>query len=170
MSIFTEELNRQLHQISTFLQEDIKQILIDDGHRATGELVNSIKNTVSQGSSMFVIEGHMAKQGEYIIRGRKEGAKGIPIDALIKWIQNKNFSSGITSTKGLAFAIQRVIKFGKFDKNGNKIKEGGIKPDDFIGKVFDKNSAYLDSKLNKAVERALNLSLTNLVNNSKQFA
>ena len=95
MSVFTEEINRQLYQISTFLQEDIKQILIDDGHTATGELVNSIKNTVSTGSGVFVIEGHMAKHGEYIIRGRKEGAKGIPIKALIKWISQKNFSSGI---------------------------------------------------------------------------
>lgn len=158
MSIFTEEIERNLHQISIFLQEDIKQILIDDGHRSTGELVDSIKNTVSAGSNMFVIEGHMAKHGEYIIRGRQKGALGVPIKALIKWIENKNFSTGIKSTKGLAFAIQ------------SSIKKKGIKPNDFIGKVFDKNRAIIERKLNKSVENALTLSLTNLVNNAKQFA
>lgn len=157
MSIFTEEINRQLNIISVFLQEDMKQILLDEGFNATGELINSIKNTVSTGSNMFVIEGHMAKHGEYIIRGRKAGLKGIPVDALIKWIQNKNFSNGIKSTRGLAFAIQKSV-----------IKKG-IKPNDFIETTFKKNEAKLDREMNQAVERALDLSLTNLINNSKQF-
>ena len=157
MSIFTQEIERQLYQISTFLQEDIKQILLDKGHNATGELVESIKNTVSRGSDMFTIEGSMAKQGEFVINGRL-GAKGVPIDALVKWIQNKNFSNGISSTRGLAFAIQKSIK------------KKGIKPDDFIGEVFDKNKGLIERKLDEAVGNALTLSLTNLVNNAQQFA
>tara|TARA_R110002167_G_scaffold174781_2_gene373732 strand:+ start:2623 stop:3099 length:477 start_codon:yes stop_codon:yes gene_type:complete len=158
MSIFTQEIERQLYQISTFLQEDIKQILLDKGHNATGELVESIKNTVSRGSDMFTIEGSMAKQGEFVINGRLIGAKGVPIDALVKWIQNKNFSNGISSTRGLAFAIQKSIK------------KKGIKPDDFIGEVFDKNKGLIERKLDEAVGNALTLSLTNLVNNAQQFA
>lgn len=158
MSVFTDEINRQLRIISVFLQEDMKQILLDDGFNATGELINSIENVVSTGSNMFVIEGSMAKHGEYIIRGRKAGLKGIPVEALIKWIQNKNFSTGIKSTRGLAFAIQKSVK------------KKGIKPNDFIEKTFKKNESMLDRKMNEAVENALDLSLTNLINNSKQFA
>jgi len=157
MSIFTQQLEMQLHQVATFLQEDIKRQLIDDGHTATGELVDSIKATVARGSNMYVIEGNMAKQGQFIISGRQKGAKGVPIDALVKWIQNKNFSNGVKETRGIAFAIQ------------SSIKEKGIKADDFIGKVFDKNKGFISDKINNAVKIALDLSLTNLINNAKQF-
>ena len=152
---FNQTLEMNLYQIATFLKADIKQQLIDDGHRATGELVDSINTAVIQGSNMWVIEGSMAKQGEYIIRGRQAGSKGVPIDALVKWIENKNFSDGVSSTRGLAFAIQKSIK------------KKGIKPDDFISKVFEKNRDLIGRKLDEAVYNALDASLTNLVNQAK---
>lgn len=154
----SEELRRQLNVISTFLQEDIKQQLIDDEHNASGELVASIKNVVSEGSDMFVIEGSMAKQGVFVISGREVGAKGVPIDALVKWIENKGFSAGIKGTRGLAFAIQKSIK------------KKGIKPNDFISEVFDKNRNNINQRIEEATRKSLDVALTNLVNNAKQFA
>ena len=154
---FTQQLEMQLYQIATFLKEDIKQQLLDDGHRATGELIESINTVVSKGSDMFVIEGMMGKTGLFIITGRQAGAKGVPIDALVKWIENKGFSDGIRSTRGIAFAIQKSIK------------EKGIKPDDFIGKVFEKDRDLIYQKLQSAAYDALNVSLTNLINNANKF-
>lgn len=158
MSIFTTELELQLHQIAVFLQEDIKRQLIDDGHTATGGLVDSIKATVSRGSDAFVIEGHMAKQGIFVISGRDKGAKGVPIDALVKWIEIKNFSQGITDTRGLAFAIQKSIK------------KKGIKPSDFIGKVFKENETLIEDRIHNAIDKALNVSLDNLITNAKKLS
>lgn len=158
MSTFTQQLERNLNQLAIFLQEDIKRQLIDDGHRATGELVESIKAVVSKGSDMYVIEGSMAKHGLFIISGREKGAKGVPIDALIKWISNKGFTQGIKETKGMAFAIQKTIK------------KKGIKSNDFIGKVFDKNKSHIDAKVNESVRIALDLSIKNLITNAQQFS
>jgi len=157
MSIFARELEMQLHQIATFLQEDVKRQLIDDGHKATGELIDSIKAVVSKGSDMFVIEGSMAKQGVFVISGRKKGLKGIPIDALVRWIQQKGFSNDIKQTRGIAFAIQ------------TSVKKKGIKPNDFIGKVFDTNRKLIEDKINNAIKKALDISITNLVTNAKQI-
>ena len=167
---FTQQLEMQLYQIATFLKEDIKQKLEADGHRATGELIESINTVVSKGSDMFVIEGMMGKTGEYIIKGRAIGEKGVPLKALQDWIDNKNFSSGITDksllkiktegkyagTSPLAYLIQRGIK------------EKGIKPDDFIGKVFEKDRDLIYQKLQSAAYDALNVSLTNLINNANK--
>ena len=166
---FNQTLEMNLYQIATFLKADVKQQLIDDGHRATGELVDSINTAVIQGSNMWVIEGSMAKQGEYIIKGRKIGETGVPLSAIQKWIDNKNFSNGISDksllkiktggkyagTSPLSYLIQRGIK------------EKGIEPDDFIGKVFEKNRDLIGAKLDEAVYNALDASLTNLINNAK---
>lgn len=156
MSIFSDTLTRDLNQISIFLQEDIKQILIDDGHTASGDLVRSIKNVVTQGTNSFTIEGTMFIQGQFIISGRKKGVKGVPIDALIDWIRNKNFVEGIKKTRGIAFAIQKTI-----------IKKG-IKPDDFIEKAFNKNITRIESRLNDSIEEALDLSIENLIKNAQK--
>lgn len=152
------ELSNQLNVIADYLKVEIQNILEEKGHRATGELIRSIENTVSKGSDMYVIEGSMALQGRFIITGREKGKKGVPVDALVKWIENKNFSDGIKSTRGLAFAIQKSI----IDK--------GIKPNDFIGDVFDRNRDRMENSLLDANEKALDLALTNLINNAKQFA
>lgn len=152
------QLEQSLHVIATYLREDIKQRLIDDGHEATGELINSIKTIVGRESSMYKIDGFMAKQGVFIISGRSAGAKGIPIDALVKWIENKNFSDGIKNTRGLAFAIQ------------TSIKKKGIKPNDFIGKSFDENRLFIGNRLMDAVSEQMHLSITNMINNAKGFA
>jgi len=156
--IFTQQLEMQLYQIATYLKADIKQQLLDDGHRATGELIESIETIVSKGSNVFTIEGYMGKQGLFIISGRQPGAKGIPIQALVDYLNNKNFGRGIDETRGVAFHIQK------------RIKKEGIKPDDFIEKVFEKDKDLISQKLNDAAYNALNISLTNLINNAKNFA
>lgn len=152
-----DELEAQLLMIAAYLETEIKNQLLENGHKATGQLIESISNTVSRGSNMFVIEGSMAKQGAFVISGRAKGLKGVPIDALVNWIKAKNFSTTIKSTRGLAFAIQKSIK------------EKGIKPDDFIGDTFEKNRNRISRDVEQAIEKSLDFALTNLVNNAKQF-
>lgn len=158
MSILTEEIERALNQISIFLQEDIKQILIDEGHNASGDLVRSIKNTVVKGPDNLSIEGEMLIYGGAIIKGRKRGTKRIPVDALIKYLNDLNFSRGVKETRGVAFNIQK------------RIFEEGIKEDDFLETAFEKNEGLIDRTISDATETALDLALTNLITNAQQFA
>lgn len=153
-----DELEIQLNEIAEFLKKDIQDILLADGHKATGELISSIENTVIKGSDMYVIEGSMAFQGQFIITGREKGKKGVPISALVDWIRNKKFVDGIKKVRGVAFAIQKSII------------DNGIKPNDFIEKAFDKSRDRIEVNIDQAVEKALDFALTNLINNAKQFA
>ena len=156
-NIFNIELEKQLKLIASFLENDIREILLKKGHNASGELNRSIENVVKQGSNMFTIEGLMAEQGKFIINGRDKGLKGVPIDALVKWIEQKNFASAVNKKRNLAFAIQKSIK------------QKGIKPDDFISEVFERRADRINNKIGKAVEEALDVSLTNLINKAKKF-
>ena len=156
MGIFTEEIERNLHQLSTFLQEDIKQVLIDDGHVGSGALVQSIKNTVETSISGMSIVGEMLIYGGAVIKGRRAGVKRIPVDALIEYLKAKNFSSDIKRTRGVAFHIQK------------RIFEEGIKPDDFLQKALDKNEFKIENSIIEASERALDLLFTNMINNANK--
>ena len=151
-------LETELNTIARFLEQAIREQLVEDGKIASGELVKSIENVVSRGSNSFVIEGSMAEQGKFVISGRKVGAKGVPIDALVRWIEQKNFSTGVKSTRGLAFAIQK------------NIKEKGIEPNDFIETVFQRFEGQIDRDINNAIEQALDVELTNLITNAQRLA
>lgn len=151
------DLESGLYEIAAFLENDIRAILLEKGHNVTGELVRSIKNTVSKGSDSYFIDGEMLIYGGAIIKGRQKGAKGIPIRALVEYLQNRGFTQSVKEITGIAFAVQ------------SKIKRDGIKPDDFIGEVFDKREGRIDNKLSQIVEKSLDISLTNMINNAKQF-
>lgn len=156
MSIFSQEIERSFFQLSTFLQEDIKQILIDDNHRATGALVESIKNTVEIAINSMSIIGEMLIYGGAVIKGRKAGTKRIPVDALIDYLNAKNFSSDIKRTRGVAFHIQK------------RIFQEGIDADDFLQKALDKNEFKIEKTIIDASERALDLIFTNMVNEANK--
>lgn len=165
------QLEQSLHVIATYLREDIKQRLIDDGHTATGELVDSIKTVVSREVSMYVVNGYMAKQGIFIISGREKGAKGVPLEALQKWVENKPFSNGIDAK------LLLKIESGKFEGfspmaiiSQRNIKLRGIKPNDFIGKSFDANRVFIGNSLHQAVSDQMHISIKNMINHAKQFA
>lgn len=151
-------LEQKLFQLATFLEAEIKRQLIDDEHRASGKLVDSIKNIVSQGADSFTIEGEMLIYGGAIISGRRAGTKRIPVDALIEYLNNLNFSSDVKRTRGVAFHIQK------------RIFEEGIEEDDFLDKVFDQNEQKIESDIFEATEQDLTIALNNLITQAQQFA
>jgi hypothetical protein len=67
---------------------------------ATGSLYNSVKVSVVPGNNTEIIQITMNDYGQWVQSGRLRGKKGVPIDALEKWIKRRS----------LAFAIQTNIK------------------------------------------------------------
>lgn len=89
---------------------------------ASGKLQSSI-TAVSNRDSISI---SMDDYGQYVQSGRRRGAKGVPIAALLDWIRERNIKPRDMTERQLAFAIQRNIK--KF----------GIRPSNWFDNAIDK--------------------------------
>jgi len=101
-------LKNKLDNLKSLIVEDIRRDLLENRHKASGELINSIKVDVVPKIDGFDIEQKMAIQGEYVNIGRKRGLKGVPISALMEWIRHKNFTDGIRN-KSVIFQMLKEI-------------------------------------------------------------
>lgn len=118
---------------------------------ASGTLRDSISAEVSKDA----IGLKMEKYGQYVQSGRRKDIRGVPVDALVQWIRDRNIRSKDLTERQLAFAIQRNIK--KF----------GIRPsnwfDEAIDKMFD-DKRFLDvfetsvvEELEKKIEEVIDI-------------
>lgn len=89
---------------------------------ASGKLQNSITAVSGRDSISISMEDY----GEFVQSGRRKGAKGVPISALIDWIRERRIKPRDMTERQLAFAIQRNIK--KF----------GIRPSNWFDNAIDK--------------------------------
>lgn len=144
-------LKNKLDNLKSLIVEDIRRDLLENRHKASGELINSIKVDVVPKIDGFDIEQKMAIQGEYVNIGRKRGLKGVPISALMEWIRHKNFTDGIKNTKGIAFAIQK------------KIIKDGIRPDPFIERFIGRNKSVIFQMLKEILGNEINADFRNTI-------
>ncbi len=115
-------------KVGKLIIASLQKELIEQGHKATGNLVNSFEQRVIEVPNSIVIEILMDEYGIYVNEGRKSGGKKVPINVLVEWIERKAIVNGDKEVKSLAFAIQQTIhKEGsptsgsfKFSKNGRR--------------------------------------------------
>jgi len=138
-----------LQPVADYLKNELQNELIRQGHSATGELTNSIQVVVNDIVGGFDIVGSSVYYGEFVERGRRKGAKGVPISALMKWIGVRNISIPGKSDLSVAFMFQ------------NSIKNRGIKPSLFVEKTLSK----YESKMQSDIERLMYQHVLTLVEN-----
>ena len=128
-----------LQEIAPIIQEAIKKALSEDRYRfgfarkqgvsnkiASGKLYNSVQVVVGRNTNQeFVLQVLMEVYGQWVQSGRLPGKRGVPIEALEKWIkdrklQGRDKKGRFIKTKSFAFAIQ------------NNIKKFGIRPSNFL--------------------------------------
>ena len=115
-------------KVGKLIIASLQKELIEQGHKATGNLVNSFEQRVIEVPNSIVIDILMDEYGIYVNEGRKSGGKKVPINVLVEWIERKAIVNGDKEVKSLAFAIQQTIhKEGsptagsfKFSKNGRR--------------------------------------------------
>lgn len=125
-----------LDKVGDIIVDNFKQALEEKKYKygnpprgtKLGNKVSSgrLKNSISAVSGRDSIQIKMEEYGIFVQGGRKRGDKGVPIDALLKWIQQRNIKSRDMTDRQLAFAIQRNIK--KF----------GIRPSNWFDEAIDK--------------------------------
>lgn len=116
------------NKVGKLIIASLQKELIQQGHEASGNLVNSFEQRVIEVPNSIVIEILMDEYGIYVNEGRKTGGKKVPINVLIDWIERKAIVNGDKEVKSLAFAIQQTIhKEGiptkgsfKFSNNGRR--------------------------------------------------
>jgi hypothetical protein len=116
-------------------------------------LVKSINVIVKPNS----LEIEYADYGDYLDQGRKPGKKGIPISALVKWINQKkkkglfqNFSTN-EAVQSLAFALQKSIK------------RKGIKARNWKEKSLAEAIKRMDKVSNQLIDQYIDSLLSNLL-------
>lgn len=75
---------------------------------ASGTLINSIEAVVKETMSGFEIVGSAVYYAKYVENGRRAGAKGVPIEALIEWIRIKRIVIEGRSERSTAFMFQSL--------------------------------------------------------------
>ena len=97
------------NKVGKLIIASLQKELIEQGHEASGNLVNSFEQRVIEVPNSIVIEILMDEYGIYVNEGRAKKKKKVPISALVKWIEQKAIVNGDKKVKSLAFAIQQVI-------------------------------------------------------------
>lgn len=101
------------------LVQDIRKELTDQGHRATGKLIDGIEIEIEKSKDFLVAKILMEHYSRFLDTGFKpkfsipgKAARSSYIDALIKWLDVKNIGS-VRERKGIAFAIAKTaVKTG----------------------------------------------------------
>lgn len=148
------QIQQKLQFISDYLEKEMIQELISQGHKATGELVQSVKNEVRQTSKGWRIIGRSLFYGVYVDRGRPSGIKKVPISALINWIVSKRFESDKKKIRSMAFAVQY------------NIWKNGIKDPQKLGWITNTlkaNEGRIRHDVEAAFSDILKLSIANMV-------
>lgn len=117
----TIDLTRILEKYADIIAEQMKDILIKNNKKATGNLINSITYKISDKEIVFIADSY----GIYVLNGRKPGAKQPPLQPIIDWLRVKKIPIGggkmkamvkrgkkghtDAQIKGMAFVIARSI-------------------------------------------------------------
>lgn len=138
-------------KVGKLIIASLQKELLGQGHKATGNLINSFEQRVIELPNSIVIEILMDEYGIYVNEGRKTGGKKVPINVLVEWIERKAIASGDKEVKSLAFAIQNTIhKEGIPTKGSFKFSNNGRRKG-FIDFVIDNELDDVYNELEKQV-------------------
>jgi hypothetical protein len=128
------ELYKALRKIGTESVQFLTQLLTEEGHYATGNLIKSLDYDVIKDVDDLLLKLTGADYFKYVDNGRKPG-KQPPIKPILSWVKHKHIKFKNYSDKQTAFVIARSI--------GKK----GIKPlhatDKLINNIIQKKTQLL---------------------------
>lgn len=138
-----------LDALGDYLDGKIVDQLVSGGKFASSELLNSITHEVRETLEGIEVVGEMVFYGQFVVSGRKVGAKGVPVQVLIDWLRLKGIESDLLKARSISFAIQKTIK------------EEGIKPFPFIENAIRESIVTIDRGVEDAwgdkIERELDI-------------
>ena len=104
--------------VGQYIVDELVKILDDQGHRATGQLQDTMKYSVTESGGGYDITITGKDYAKFVEKGVPAGT-WVSSEKLAKWVQVKGIATGEIEIKNLAFAIQRKI----FDKGSIQFRE-----------------------------------------------
>lgn len=104
-----EQLFSALTTVGLFLQQELMSNLINQGHKASGQLAESIQFEILPFGDGQVLEISFFDYGNFVDFGRLKGKKRVPIPALVEWIKIRAIERGDANVLRAAFAIREAI-------------------------------------------------------------
>lgn len=162
-----KKLEQTMTAIGEYLNDAILIELIAQGHKASGQLADSISSKVTTTIGGVLLIGQFQYYGRFVDTGRKAGVRRVPIEALEAWIKQKQFESDAKKVRRMAFAIQRTI----FEK-GISTPESwkGETTKDFMTKTLSASEDKITSDINAAVDAQMEILIGNMITETMTLA
>lgn len=145
------EITSEIRQICNEILERYKKAIIDNGHNASGNLVNTASYKIKWDGKNFELYFNLPDYWKYLENGTKPHFP--PVEAIEKWITIKHIipttnSGRVPTTKQLAFLIARGIS-----KNGTKptklLQKTIDGAGDLINSIINEFTKQLQEEINK---------------------
>lgn len=150
-----------LNIIGEFIVDQLVKTLDEQGHRASGELQETMRHEVKRTGSGFDIIIYAKDYAKFVEKGLPPGV-WVSADKLAKWVQDKGIATGEIQIKNLAYAIQRTI----YEKGTVQFRE---KKKGFIEVMLDANAKIIFEKVTQLFTDQITLSLENTIRENKQI-
>lgn len=149
-----------LQLIGDFMVDKLVKILDVQGHRASGQLQDTMRSVVNSTAKGFTITIIGKDYAKFVERGTPRGVK-VSIEALSEWIETKGIATGDIDVKSLAFLIQRkIFKEGTIQFRENK--KG------FVEVMLDANATLIFQMVTRLFTEQVALSLSETISKNKR--
>lgn len=141
-----DNLQAALEEYGNVIAEQYKSNLKANGHKATGNLINSITSHITVNGYEYAIELTLEDYYKYVEEGRRPG-KFPPVSKILEWVKVKRIlptpmaNGKLPTEKQLAFLISR------------KIAEKGTKGTYDLEKAMDTTINEWDEKITDALDK-----------------
>jgi hypothetical protein len=150
-----------LKLIGGFMVKQLQLVLDKQGHRASGNLIDTMRSEVKSSGNGFTITIFGANYAQAVAQGVPPGTK-VSTKALAEWVETKGIATGETAIKSLAFAIQRkIFKEGTIQFRENK--EG------FVDVMLDENAKTIFKMVLDLFQEEITLSLRDTIAKNKRI-
>lgn len=171
-----EQMTKGVSDALTLIVKKSREKLLQQGHKATGELINSLGGTVEKINADFVGSFWMKKYGIYQdtgieasripFSGSGSGAKSsLYIDALIRWVIQKGFESDAKKAKGMAFAIAHTHKLKGMHTSGGNLD---ISKRGWLTNTLEENEKQIVEIINKVAGQSMDILLNTIIDKAKK--
>ena len=125
--------------VGQYIVDQLVKVLDEQGHRATGQLQDTMKYSVTESGGGFDITITGKDYAKFVDQGINKG-KWVNPYALAEWVEQKGIATGEKEIKSAAFAIRRKIYDEGSPTRGSLQYSKSGKRDEFIKVMLDENA------------------------------
>ena len=146
-----------------------ERILIAQGHKDTGNLINSLKVKATEAAGeLWGLDYGLAQETgikkENIPFG-KGGGTSLYIDAIMAWIRRRGFENDIKKVKGMAFAIAKTHKEVGMHSKGGKFAP---QQQGFLTEAIKITQKDVDLLISEGAKKQINLEVMKMWDEAKR--